>query len=823
MATKIKDGLFLGDAETSQDIDFLVSNKITHVINCCGTRVPNSWERIGLQYLTLRWSNSATFDGSEAAVHRLNTFIDDALKNCDTILVHSMDGSSRACAVVASFMMTKYFWNLDQTMGFLRSKRVDLNPLPPVVEQLRAIEQRLIKLASGDEELSQRLRTQFRVGVPWKLLPKQHRSLTTEDEEVLVNTFLNALASNQGPRGSGPIIASAMAPQVHSSSVHKGGRRKRRATRLSWIDDGGDGGVGGGRQGMTPGRRRGGNGGASMGAERPPGSSYTSMTLGPGWNDTFSQMSGHGSQMSNPYSRYGVAGRKPRRGVNSPAGRSRTGAGHSPALVGGKLVSILKGSEKFRAQKELSAETSEVSVSDETENDASSEGQAESLRDTAGARRSMGKEKVKVKEKGKGKGAARGSVGGIDLGHNDVNSPIVQWRTASDVGSGAGQGIASVGVAAAAAAGSGWRSPPDSVEEEMRQSYIMDRSPSKSQRPVTMRRRTSKLKCIDYVCLGLCDKDIAFVKKNCAASCGLCQSQSSIAKVPPNFPVKEGKYTIRAAAGKIHTEWTLPPSIPENCPITKAQVSLTGFDAEKQPSVAVIKKGETSATFDSGAVGYQFEVRLRLGNFFGWSKWTRHEKVTAVNARQKSAGAGADAGAGACKDIEKEGSKYSCADFARLKLCKLNHVKKSCRRSCGLCTAVDAKEEKEEEKPKTMATSQASTPATSEKPTRHSPSSPKPKSKPTPSPTPSPKAKPQPRTAGARSPTTNGEVSILEPAPPKKQAQHSLLGTEELSQRGAGNGELYPLDNEPASTLRILEADTTPVIFLSGAKGGKHS
>ena len=71
-------------------------------------------------------------------------------------------------------------------MGFLRSKRVDLNPLPPVVEQLRAIEQRLIKLASGDEELSQRLRTQFRVGVPWKLLPKQHRSLTTEDEEVLV-------------------------------------------------------------------------------------------------------------------------------------------------------------------------------------------------------------------------------------------------------------------------------------------------------------------------------------------------------------------------------------------------------------------------------------------------------------------------------------------------------------------------------------------------------------------------------------------------------------------------------------------------------------
>ena len=132
MATKVKDGLFLGDAETSQDIDFLVSNKVTHIINCCGTRVPNSWERIGLRYLTLRWTNSATFDGSEAAVYRLNSFIDDALSNHDTVLVHSMDGSSRACAVIAAFMMCKYYWNLRQTMFFLRAKRVDLNPLPPV-------------------------------------------------------------------------------------------------------------------------------------------------------------------------------------------------------------------------------------------------------------------------------------------------------------------------------------------------------------------------------------------------------------------------------------------------------------------------------------------------------------------------------------------------------------------------------------------------------------------------------------------------------------------------------------------------------------------
>ena len=31
MATKLKDGVFIGDAEASQDIDFLVSNKIQSV------------------------------------------------------------------------------------------------------------------------------------------------------------------------------------------------------------------------------------------------------------------------------------------------------------------------------------------------------------------------------------------------------------------------------------------------------------------------------------------------------------------------------------------------------------------------------------------------------------------------------------------------------------------------------------------------------------------------------------------------------------------------------------------------------------------------
>jgi hypothetical protein len=35
-AIKIKDGLFIGDEFASKDLEFVVSNKVTHIINCAG-------------------------------------------------------------------------------------------------------------------------------------------------------------------------------------------------------------------------------------------------------------------------------------------------------------------------------------------------------------------------------------------------------------------------------------------------------------------------------------------------------------------------------------------------------------------------------------------------------------------------------------------------------------------------------------------------------------------------------------------------------------------------------------------------------------------
>lgn len=57
MATKIKDGLFIGDVDASRDPEFIELYKITHVINCAGGQLPNFWEQHGLRYLALPWAS----------------------------------------------------------------------------------------------------------------------------------------------------------------------------------------------------------------------------------------------------------------------------------------------------------------------------------------------------------------------------------------------------------------------------------------------------------------------------------------------------------------------------------------------------------------------------------------------------------------------------------------------------------------------------------------------------------------------------------------------------------------------------------------------
>jgi hypothetical protein len=62
---KIKDGLFMGDELSAkvfmrfiQDVEFILTNKVSHIINTTSRRIPCMWEKIGIIYLPFNWSDT---------------------------------------------------------------------------------------------------------------------------------------------------------------------------------------------------------------------------------------------------------------------------------------------------------------------------------------------------------------------------------------------------------------------------------------------------------------------------------------------------------------------------------------------------------------------------------------------------------------------------------------------------------------------------------------------------------------------------------------------------------------------------------------------
>lgn len=108
--TKIKDGFFLGDEPTAANLDVVIQFKITHMINAAGSQIINSWETIGIKYLTLNWSenpNQNLFDQKDEIANRIVNFIDEAIKNGEGILAHSLKGNNRGCIVILIYLIRK--------------------------------------------------------------------------------------------------------------------------------------------------------------------------------------------------------------------------------------------------------------------------------------------------------------------------------------------------------------------------------------------------------------------------------------------------------------------------------------------------------------------------------------------------------------------------------------------------------------------------------------------------------------------------------------------------------------------------------------------
>ena len=187
-AIKIKDALFIGDELAAQDLEFVVSNKVSHIVNWAGREIPNHWEPVGIEYLTFYWvdqDNQVLFDPEDNITNEILNFIDEALENGESWLVHSIRGQSRASVALSVYFMQKYKWSLYKTLEYLNSRRPDLEIRASFVSQLADFEQKLISQNRGPQ-------TAHWEEVADNKIQLNQDKFYPDEELILRNTFLNA-------------------------------------------------------------------------------------------------------------------------------------------------------------------------------------------------------------------------------------------------------------------------------------------------------------------------------------------------------------------------------------------------------------------------------------------------------------------------------------------------------------------------------------------------------------------------------------------------------------------------------------------------------
>jgi hypothetical protein len=180
--------------------------------------------------LTFYWvdqDNQVLFDPEDNITNEILNFIDEALENGESCLVHSIRGQSRASVALSVYFMQKYRWSLYKTLEFLNSRRPDLEIRAAFVSQLADFEQKLITQNRGPQTGN------WNEVADANIILNQDKFYPNE-ELILRNTFLNAhLGANKSFNTADQLEYS----NENSNSKTDLSKDETKKDKLKWIDD----------------------------------------------------------------------------------------------------------------------------------------------------------------------------------------------------------------------------------------------------------------------------------------------------------------------------------------------------------------------------------------------------------------------------------------------------------------------------------------------------------------------------------------------------------------------------------------------------------
>ena len=212
-AVKLKDGLFFGDHAAAQDIEFVIANKVTRIVNCAGRQIGNHFETICVEYMRFDFADNdacVVLDARDEVVDRVVRFINESLEKGESVLVHSQRGQSRCVTIVAAYLMHQFRWTVNKALQYIQSRRSDIAIKPAFHRQLLGYERRLGMLVPLSDDWT----------LPKRSVVSSSGDYDVHEDVLMCNTYLNSKAEKISPQTS------------FSFKAHDWSSRKR----LEWSD-----------------------------------------------------------------------------------------------------------------------------------------------------------------------------------------------------------------------------------------------------------------------------------------------------------------------------------------------------------------------------------------------------------------------------------------------------------------------------------------------------------------------------------------------------------------------------------------------------------
>jgi hypothetical protein len=150
---RILDFLYVGDQQMAAHETTLEKYGINWVLNTA-TECPNFFgSNPKYTYMRLDLTDSASQTLSMSTLERAFTFIDDARKNHQKVLVHCQAGQSRSATIVISYIIRTFRWSLKDAYQYTQSKRKSVSPNLGFMAQLSQFEKTVLGVSSPMQQV----------------------------------------------------------------------------------------------------------------------------------------------------------------------------------------------------------------------------------------------------------------------------------------------------------------------------------------------------------------------------------------------------------------------------------------------------------------------------------------------------------------------------------------------------------------------------------------------------------------------------------------------------------------------------------------------